>query len=289
MIQYWLVVGSSENWKISFENGSLWGLKPFREMEAMWNLLQEGDGLLYYVSGDAKGIVGCGNVTTKFRQTNPIWPEEISTNSVIWPLRFEFSTEYCLPDSLWKSGCFTDDNLRLITRMVFQCIPVSLVERTRIHFKLTDLGDSQSRNNSGLAISPATDADLSHDMLKKYLFEIGRIQGFIAEEEYPIEGNRLDVVWRRIERSVPTYAFEVQIGGDIYHALAKLKHAFDLWNSRIFIVARNSERARYEALVNGAFRELRDRTVFMEANAIAELYARKTSYFSFEKQLGIAR
>jgi hypothetical protein len=45
-----------------------------------------------------------------------------------------------------------------------------------------------------------------------------------------MDGTRLDAVWRRVEKSVPTYVFEIQVGGDIYHAIAKLKHAYDLWN-----------------------------------------------------------
>jgi len=86
----------------------------------------------------------------------------------------------------------------------------------------------------------------SHEDIKAYLLEIGRIQGYIAEEEYPLDSTRLDVVWRKVERSVPTFVFEIQIGGDIYHAMAKLKHAFDLWNSNIFLVATIANKSKYE-------------------------------------------
>ena len=78
-------------------------------------------------------------------------------------------------------------------------------------------------------------ASLDHSRIQEIIFEIGKLNRLISEKEYPMENERLDVVWRRVEKSVPTYVFEVQIGGDIYHALGKLKHAFDLWNSNIFL------------------------------------------------------
>ena len=74
-----------------------------------------------------------------------------------------------------------------------------------------------------------------HERIKDELVRLGKIQGLIAESEYGMDGEKLDVTWRRVERDSPTYVFEVQIGGDIYHALAKLKHAYDLWNSNIFL------------------------------------------------------
>jgi len=50
-------------------------------------------------------------------------------------------------------------------------------------------------------------------LIKKALVQIGRLQKFIAEEEYAFDIGKLDVVWRRVELSVPTYVFEVNVGG----------------------------------------------------------------------------
>jgi predicted RNA-binding protein len=283
--QYWLLVGTERNWKFSFTNGNLWGLKDFRESQALWNLMQEGDKILFYVSKPVSGVVGIGTVTTKFRQTNPLWPEEVRRNSVIWPLRFEFQVEYCLSPSLWESRCYRETNLQLITRMVFQCVPLSVSQAIRSHFGLPAV-DIVDRTSTGLL--PASEPTLSdHDLLKRQLSEVGRIQGFLAEVEYPIEGNRLDVTWRRVERSVPTYAFEVQVAGDIYHALAKLKHAFDLWNSHIFLVASLDTKPKFDELTGGVFREIGGRARFIQSGHVSELYKRKTSYRDFERELGI--
>lgn len=288
--QYWLLVGTERNWKFSFENGNLWGVKDFRESLALWNLLREGDKLLLYVSKPVSGIVGIATVTTKFRQTNPLWPEEIRRRSVLWPLRFEFELEYCMSPSLWETRSYRETNLQQITRMVFQCVPAPVVETVRAHFGLQSEErtiEKPDTNNIGLPSSTASLQGSDHEVTKQRLCEVGRIQGFLAEAEYPIESNRLDVVWRRVERSVPTYAFEVQVGGDIYHALAKLKHAFDLWNSHIFLAASLDAKPKFDELVSGTFHEIEGRVRYIQLGHIEELHKRKTSYREFERALGI--
>lgn len=284
--QYWLLVGTERNWKFSFEHGHLWGLKDFRESLALWNLLEEGDKVLFYVSKPISGVVGIATVTTKFRQTNPLWPEEVRRNAVVWPLRFEFEIEYCLSPSLWQARSYRETNMQLITRMVFQCIPARVVQEVRKHF---GLGSEECAEEANPALLPEglPSRASDHGVIKKQLCEIGRIQGFLAEEEYAIESNRLDVVWRRVERSVPTYAFEVQVGGDIYHALAKLQHAFSLWNSHIFLAASLDARAKFEELTSGAFHGISGRVRFLQLSHVEELHRRKVSYRDFEKGLGI--
>ena len=289
MSQYWLVVGTPGNWKFAFENGCIWGLKQFREMASLWNLLEEGDRLLFYVSNPVMGVVGCGNVTTKFRQDTPLWPDEIRKGTALWPLRFEFDVEYCLSPSLWETKCYREADLQLITRMVFQCAPAKLVREARSHLGLSPELEIAARSSVISIPEPREAAKIDHETVKQQIAEIGRIQGFLPEKEYPIDGNRLDVVWRRVERSVPTYAFEVQVGGDIYHALAKLKHAYDLWNSHIFLVANLQERAKYEELVAGTFHEIQSRVSFLDLNSVAELHKRKLSYKELERELGIMR
>ncbi len=286
MQQFWLVVGTEKNWKVAFEIGNIWGLKDFRELKALWNMLREGDGLLFYVSKPVHGIVGFGRVSTKFKQTNPLWPEEIKRNEVMWPLRFEFDVEHCLPPHLWATNKYTSKDLQLITRMVFQCYPAEEVNAARVALGLMPLHD----NNMAPIIelkAAGSNLPINHNDVMAELVEIGRIQGFIGEKEYPLESTRLDVVWRRVERSVPTYVFEVQVGGDIYHALSKLKHAFDLWNSHVFLIASNSDRNKYNELMAGTFHEVADRMHFIEIGLVKELLAKKRDYKNMEQALGI--
>jgi EVE domain-containing protein len=180
MQQFWLIVGSEKNWKVAFESNNLWGLTDFRELRSLWGMLRDGDGLLFYVSKPVHGIVGFGNVVAKFRQTNPVWPEEIKRNEVIWPLRFEFDVEYCLPPSLWKSHRYTSHDLQMISRMVCQCYPIEEVNAARIALDLKPLIEAAPLPPADLGVGNEITA--KHDDVKAYLAEIGRIQGYIADE-----------------------------------------------------------------------------------------------------------
>jgi hypothetical protein len=127
-----------------------------------------------------------------------------------------------------------------------------------------------------------------HDEIKAKLLEIGRLQKLISESEYNMDGGQLDVVWRRVEKGSPTYVFEVQIGGDLYHALGKLKHAHDLWNSNIFLVITERDLAKARELLAGTFHEIRGKIRIIEIEKINELFKRKKAYRDYESQLGIS-
>ena len=76
-------------------------------------------------------------------------------------------------------------------------------------------------------------------------------------------------------------------GGDIYHALGKLKHAHDLWNSHIFFVASEKDYTKASGLLSGTFHEISNRLKYIELEKVEELYQRKKAYFDLEKVLGI--
>ncbi len=286
MKQFWLMVGTQRNWKVAFESNNIWGLKNFREMASLWNMLREGDGVLFYVSKPVHGIVGFGHVVTKFKQNVPLWPEEVKRNKVLWPLRFEFDVEHCLPPSLWKSDRYTSHDLQMISRMVFQCYPIEEVNTARVALGLAPHSQAVPEPTS-LLTAPAQPATLDHDDVKAQLAEIGRIQGYVADEEYALESSRLDVVWRRVERSVPTYVFEVQIRGDIHHAMGRLKHAFDLWNSHIFLVGPVGDKGKFQELLSGTFHEVAHRMRFIDVTLVKELLGKKRDYKDMERALAI--
>jgi hypothetical protein len=127
----------------------------------------------------------------------------------------------------------------------------------------------------------------THEDLKNLLVEIGKLQAYIANAEYPMGTKRLDVVWRRLPESVPTYVFEVQVGGDIYHALGKLKHAYDIWNSRIFLVASSDNLSTVNELLSGTFHEIQDNLTFIDTEKIQNLHKAKCNIYNIEKELGI--
>jgi hypothetical protein len=128
-----------------------------------------------------------------------------------------------------------------------------------------------------------------HEGLQQKLLDIGKLQKYVADKEYTFDLGKLDVVWRRIERSVPTYVFEIQIGGDVYHALAKLKHAYDLWNSHLFLIASEADCNKAKRLLLGTFHEISNRVRLIQPQKIEDLYNRKKAYLDLEKELGIVR
>jgi hypothetical protein len=130
---------------------------------------------------------------------------------------------------------------------------------------------------------PAVD----HAGVQQMLFELGTMQHFLSHKEYPMGRERLDVVWRRVEGSVPTYVFEVQVGGDIHHALGKLKHAFDIWNSQTILTLPSEDFAKARELLAGTFHEARDRVKLVKLNDVQQLYRRKKEWSEFERTLGI--
>jgi len=175
----------------------------------------------------------------------------------------------------------------MITRMVFQCFPIEEVNAARVALGLKPIVETTP---------PATDLEVvaksevvNHHDVKAQLAEIGRLQGYVVDEEYPLDSTRLDVVWRRVERSVPTFAFEVQLGGDIYHAMAKLKHAFDLWNSHIYLVGPMEDKAKYQELLSGTFHEVAEQMRFIDVRLVNELLTKKKEYRKMEQDLGILR
>jgi len=285
------MVGRSENWRTAFEHGNIWGLKETQQH--LWESLQENDMLLFYATKPVGGLIGYGSVRTKFRQNQPLWPQELQESRVIWPLRFEFDVEYCLPPDKWITQKLVSKDLW--PRGGFQPLSENAAEQLVSSFKTPEYV-AQPPKSPSVAEPPVSyeprlekveEGFPSHNEVKEALVEIGKLQNFIAESEYQFEIGKLDVVWRRIERSVPTYVFEIQIGGNLYQALAKLKDAFDIWNSHVFLVSPQEDFSKALELLSGTFHEIRNRLKFIDCLKVRELLARKKGYRELEKELGI--
>ena len=65
--------------------------------------MQPNDVILFYAMRQVAGVIGYGTMKTKFRQTQPLWPQEIAKGEVIWPLRFEIKVDHCIPPDRWES------------------------------------------------------------------------------------------------------------------------------------------------------------------------------------------
>ncbi|MCP8322119.1 MAG: hypothetical protein H3Z52_14470 [archaeon] len=124
-----------------------------------------------------------------------------------------------------------------------------------------------------------------HNELRDIIAEIGRLEGRSVEVEYPIDNLRLDVVWKSIPTGNPKWVFEVQLGGNFYEALTKLKHAWDKWNSKPFLVTTEEfiERARW--LLEGSFHEMKDDARLVNWNEIVKLWEHVKAAATIKKKI----
>ncbi len=127
----------------------------------------------------------------------------------------------------------------------------------------------------------------SHNEIRDMISEIGRFEGWISEVEYPIDKMRLDVVWRRINAGNPSYAFEVQVSGNFYEALTKLKHAWDKWNSKPVLVTTEKYELEAKQLLEGSFHEIEPVTKIVNWKKIRDLHELEKKAKTLKKEIGI--
>jgi len=286
----WILVGNEENWETALQD-NIWGIK--KNLKNRWDKLEKGDILVFYISRPVSGVVGFGRVETKFKQNKPLWKDEIRANKVIYPFRFEFKIDYALPINDWRQRKINIGDLHISTWAGINSLPSKekfkkLMEKSKElwNFAYEEIVIKEEKIIKKPPIK-LTHIKLTHREVQEMIKEIGLLQRFIAETEYPMENEKLDVVWRRVEKSVPTYVFEVQIGGDIYHALGKLKHAWDIWNSNLFLIIEKEKIQEVEKLLSGTFHEIKDKIRIINIEDAKELYQSKNKVKELEKKLGI--
>jgi hypothetical protein len=281
----WISVGTPENWETAIA-GNIWGV--VEGLKSTWEKLQKGDILLFYATFPIKGIIGVGRIKNKFKQDKPLWAKEIKENRVIWPYRYDFEVEFLLPRTDWESKKVSITGLNVNIRSGLNPIK----DREAVKILLQRMDEAWNTELIRLVEEipekvPAKKVNI-HDEIKEKLLELGRIEGYIAEKEYVIPdlSERLDVVWRRVVASVPTYAFEIQIGGNLHQALSKLKHAYDIWNSNIFLISTKEDLPKINKLLSGTFHEIRERIRVLDVEKINEVYELQVKDHKLKKEIG---
>jgi len=128
----------------------------------------------------------------------------------------------------------------------------------------------------------------THDDLKEMVYQMGILESRFPLKEFSFEdGRRLDGVWRRTPKSVPNWAFEVQVGGNLVEALAKLKHAWDLYSSIPVLVTRAEQIPDAESLLSGSFHEIKEVTRILSDDKLVEFYQTKIKFKDLKNVLGL--
>jgi predicted RNA-binding protein len=284
-MKIWICVGKPENWEAAL-SGNIWGVTE--ELKSSWETLEKDDILLFYATSPVRGIIGVGRVRNKFKQDKPLWPAEIKENKVIWPYRYEFLVEFALPRTEWDNKKIDITGLKIPTMRGLN--PIKNLESVKLLFKKID--ESWNTDFSKMLEVSASETQVIeinlHDELKEKILELGKIEGYIVEKEYmfPDINERLDAVWRRVAASVPTYVFEIQIGGNLHQALAKLKHAYDIWNSNIFLITTKDNLEKAQKLLSGSFHEIKNHIRILTVEKINEVYELQIKDNELKKELG---
>jgi len=127
----------------------------------------------------------------------------------------------------------------------------------------------------------------SHNQLRDMIRDIGLRDNRIAETEFPIDGYRLDVIWKRIKTGTPSHVFEVQIGGNLEQALTKLKHAWDKWNSIPYLVTTERDGAKARSLLQGSFHEMGHVAKVIDWRDIASLHELLSQSYTLRSKMGL--
>jgi predicted RNA-binding protein with PUA-like domain len=286
-MQMWLSTGTVENWETAI-SGNIWGV--VKGLKHYWEKLNKGDLLFFYAKAPIKGIVGVARIENKFKQDKPLWAKELKEHRVIWPYRYDFKVEFVLPRSEWETRQIRVSDLKVGIQAGLNPIRDKnameiLLQRVDQTWN-TDLETLFKEIPERVIIKPKASL---HDEIKERLIELGKIENYITEKEYVIPdlGERLDVVWRRVAGSVPTYVFEIQIGGNLHQALVKLKHAYDIWNSNIFIVSGEKDLHKISQLTSGTFHEIQDRLNIITVDKFNKVYELQIEDNCLKKEIGL--
>lgn len=281
----WILTGNEENWETALNSGNIWGVREGKLVNR-WKKLQKGDLLIFYAKSPVKGVIGVGRLESKFKQDKPLWQDEVRLGRVIYPYRFDFQILGVLSPDRWRGEPLSISDLSVsiqagvnpvAKKETVEEIINRLSEKFSLDLEIPEIKVAKKKIKS----------QSLHDQIRDKLVEIGQLERFISEKEYSIDGERLDVTWRRVARGVPTKVFEVQIGGSPHQALAKLKHAFDLWNSEPFLIIDEKSKTKVDELLSGTFHELRPHVKVIPLSQVEKLYVSLAGTRNLKKQFGL--
>jgi len=143
----------------------------------------------------------------------------------------------------------------------------------------------------GIPINWEKAKPISHRNLQEAIAEIGKLQFYHTELEFPLElpgeDKNLDEVWKREITGVPTFAFEVELSGSIERALARLKFAYKRWNSRPRIVIPKEYSSKVNNIVLAEERDFSNQFKMYEPAQLVELLEKKRELKNLEQNLEI--
>ncbi|HYP29440.1 MAG TPA: winged helix-turn-helix domain-containing protein [Blastocatellia bacterium] len=163
----------------------------------------------------------------------------------------------------------------VVQRAGRQLIESGDMRRERASWVLTEKGrrrveaEAMRVTRSG-SPSEAPKRAITHSEAQEMLVDLGLALGFHAEAEF----DYYDVVWREAP-SAPrlSHVFEVQVSGSVDSALTRLKQAFDLQRSRLFLVIADERAGKFaDRRLSGSFHEIWDQVTVIGVGELKRLH-----------------
>lgn len=276
---------------------NLWGLPDNRTNRARWEQLSSGSKILLYGEfREKKGTWALCSLMGKKLADQPIpyWKPPQGYPLLIY-------LEPIIPSQL-KSQSDLDPIKPIAREELASAFSIKALKALYDRWSIYSFGE---KKETGITYSFATFEEVlneflarnkklpkpkrpDHDELKELIYQMGLIQGKFPAKEYPIEGKRLDVVWRRTSKSVPYVAWEVSFsGGDLFKDLVKLKHAFDLWNAIPFLITIPDLIGEAKKWTEGYAHEIIDVFRLVNWDKVVSVYEAKTKTKELETELGV--
>jgi predicted RNA-binding protein len=286
-MQYWLWSATEDNWEI-LKTKRVWATYN-RNVTTM---IKKGDILVFYIKGTLhfKGIF---RTTSDWYETKElIWSDEIKEKRKIYP--YQISLELIqLGEANYKELI---PKLKFVEKKYAPQVYIYGTGGGPVNFrKPLDESDYETilmemkKNPAPEPVSTSETHHLTpstHSELITMLVELGEMFGKSAEQEYPAGPYRYDTVWKRVKVGNPTKVFEVHDKGVLDSALAKLKHAYDIWSADLFLViTKHEDKERAKTLLAGSFHEIGEVTTIIQPEEIKEMYEYKKKFVELEKKL----
>jgi predicted RNA-binding protein len=300
---------NEENLRYTIEHG-IYGI-PNKRAEKLVQQVRVGDRIVVYVMKEdckdlCESFAAVLEVVSDWRRSSkPTWPDEAKDSKVEYPwvvdVRVLASGKVPIDEvyselskilPLEKSQSKLSKSKRVIGFGTKLRIFGMNFSKKPVSNELCELIMRRLRAGSKVAFE--------HETVKDWLVDIGEVLGYYVKTEFESGGYRFDVVWWDSERDFkgerhPAAVFEVQRGGSLVEALARLKHALDRWNIYgLYLVVTEEEdveRARrlVEPHLKGSFHELQGRLRIWTAKRVREIRDALTKYRDEVRELSTLR
>lgn len=253
-------------------------------LEKLCSRVEVGDKLLYYITKTHTFGAICTVTSPFYIDRTPHWSE----TDEVWPCRLNLRPEVVVPEDKMLDVIPLLPSLSFVTQKQKAsgkwgtAFMGSLRRISQQDFELVEREMKKLMEKEATVILPSY-----HDQIKEMLYEIGHMEGRVSEKECHLDGERIDVVWRKIKGGNPYAVFEVQIGGNFYEALAKLKHAWDKWNSHPYLVTTDQYKEKALAWISGSFHEMEQELKLVDCEKVKELYEAIKKAGDIKAELGI--